>query len=65
MKRYTGATMYVRIGGPGIENCKSTSLKLDEEHAIIVAKALDELNKQCDPSLFIGWITTGYVEESD
>lgn len=65
MKQYTGAMIHVRIGGPGIENCKSANLKLDEENAKIVADALAKLNEQCDLSEFVGWVTYGYVEDTE
>jgi len=64
MSKYTGAHIYVRAGGPGMENVIGTELPLDEKNAKIVSAVVAELNKQADPDIFVGWVTLGYIENN-
>lgn len=57
---YDGAKLHVRVNGPGMEHVHSVDLDMDEETAKKLADSIDNLNKQCDPSEFVAWITCGY-----
>lgn len=57
---YGGTQLHVRINGPGMEHLYTVDLDVDEETAKKLAVSIDELNKQIDPSEFVGWITTVY-----
>lgn len=57
---YDGAMLHVRVNGPGMDHVKSVELDMDEETAIKLGDALSILNKQFNPSEFVGWVTTGY-----
>ena len=57
---YDSAQLHVRINGPGMEHVHSVVLDVDEETAKKLANNIDDLNKQCNSSEFVGWITLGY-----
>ena len=57
---YNGAKLHVRVNGPGMEHVHSVDLDMDEETAKKLVDSINDLNEQCDPSEFVGWITLGY-----
>ena len=59
---YSGAKLYVRINGPGMEHVHGVDLDMDEKTAKKLADSIANLNKQCDPSEFVGWISIGYQD---
>lgn len=59
---YNGAKLHVRINGPGMEHVHSVDLDMDEKTANKLADSIANLNKQCDPSEFVGWISIGYQD---
>ena len=58
--KYRGSMLHLKING----QLKSTNLYLGINSVKRVGNALLELNKQCDPSQFVGWVTLGYVKNS-
>lgn len=57
---YDGAQLHIRINGPGMEHVHSVDLDMDEKTVKKLANSICDLNEQCDPSEFVGWITIGH-----
>jgi len=58
--KYRGSMIHLKING----EYKSANLYLGINSVKRVGNALQELNKQCDPSEFVGWITLGFSDDN-